>query len=1756
MSVEDIPLPTDNNCPKLIYDTYEEKHGYRPIKYEELPDHIFHTYMEQTDISDITLMEHFCAELEIKNGPGLATDSYPKEELQMDMGQKANSEPSKPARGIQSTNLLAAESEGPTQHQETCADHNEVPIDDSVFWMSELERTSCSTNELISEITDEQLRKKPKKVKFADEVSPGISSSKTIPTQESKEEEENKENQDELVIAYCEQVKRPRKHQAEWLIPSIYTTQVIYHEGTDNFEVESCSPPEQEYYQNKENDMINFSEDTANFDQYEKMADLDYFGKVENEIQKEFLPDYSVGFTVLHSKKGSNQQPLENSWYKKAIMNSKQSTVTAEVQGVEIKVLFDTGASRALINSKVLDQHPELAALPRMKIAPRQITVASAEQVTVTECIRLKLHMQGHDVLVTALVMPMTNNLHLVLGMKEFMEGEIDIQCSKGKIEMVNRSIPVRPLQGTYISPGKTREINFGIQEAPLEFVSAEGAILNAEIPTEHGTRINTVKIDIKDRLCTLKLTNNTTKPWKISNKTPIGYLDMRSVGYYDMSEDNIIAYLQKNQPGFQLLTEEQQEQVFQDLIPNIDDEEKPRNTELVDAHLPKSERKVKISGKDPYPWLDPEDPRRFMTDSELIRTSINLDKSQLSNKQKEKFYEILDQHRDAFSLRDEIGLCPNMEVSLELHDKKPFQIRPYPIAENQKEIIDKEMRKGVKLGILKVGQTSYSSPIMLIPRKNSPIPRIVTDFRHLNTRLVKMTASIPLLRDAINTIGASECEVISVIDLRDAYHTLRLHKDSQKYCGITPYHGSQTYLYQRLGMGLAVSPAIWQNFINRVLDGIPTKKHHMAIMDDCLVHSKTKQHITHLIQLFKALIKNGLKISPRKCQFFRKDLVYMGHNITIRGKRPCIQPMKERTDAIQKLNQPTSPKECKRFCGMINFLSMFLKDLQIKLAPIYALTRKGVKFEWTKECQENFEAIKELVCKAPVLYMPTMNGYFHMYSDTSKIGTGASLYQEQEGEQRLVGFNSKKLPEVASRYGISELELFGLTINVCSFKTLLTNRDFAAYVDHSALKDIVRAKRDPTTNRIKRLLEILMDYSFTLAYKKGTEMVICDFLSRHPDNDTSPENEIIPVSFNAVQTRSAARKAGVSISSLYPKQKRVQTEQRQEAQGQTPVHTEQRNLAKGLTRVQKGVYSPHVPPQIQKVVNQVPFQHPDEVPKVQEEQKEHLLPPYSGLIQSYVPKFRQLSLRKPEKTWDEGMINDYPDVEVLEEPPEQEESPILKTIKDNRVFRKHLPQQVEINEMLKNLRKRVIHDYSIPLTHKQFRAEYTNDPVLYAILQYIEKQRCSFTGRAAVQFKSECSNYVSIEGLLFKIVYRGLNEEPTLALCVPQKYVPTILYQYHDMILSGHQGYIRTFNTITKKYYFPRMGQIIRQYILSCHECQSRREKVPDKQVTFLRLPVDYKPMSRMSMDVKEMLPSNQGYKHVLVCTCELTNYVVGIPIPNQKSDTLMEALFFRVICMFGNPKVILTDQATGFNSKQVNALYRCMNMQPFVIMPKHHSSLKTERQIQTLNTMIGKYLTDEGRDWPVYVAPCVYAMNTFESTATGYSPFEMVFLRKPPNLLDYDLDILEESYKLDPSEYMKEMYKRFRKMKVIVLDKLYTDKQKELVKQDRKHPDSKVFTEGDLVFLDLEGAAKQARIPNKKLNKQTWVGPLKITQVIDDQKYMISDWEGKSVPVLVTKEKLKPYHMNIGFMENYKLVTVSKLRDLLTAMAKYAQD
>ena len=239
----------------------------------------------------------------------------------------------------------------------------------------------------------------------------------------------------------------------------------------------------------------------------------------------------------------------------------------------------------------------------------------------------------------------------------------------------------------------------------------------------------------------------------------------------------------------------------------------------------------------------------------------------------------MISRYKEAFSLRGEIGHCPNLKADIQMIDDSPFFVRPFPIGEEDKGFMDNQMERLVSLGILSKKSMSHTSPVMLITRKLTKDKRPVVDFQLLNTRILHRNTSIHLMKDVLNILGNSKCEVMSCVDTKDAYHSIPLTEWSKEFCAILPYFGSPIYHYEVLPMGIACTPQIWMDYITLILNELEDKSKYIAIMDDLMIHSLKPVHWQLLEQLFQSMIKNGLKLSPRKCQLFQTKLLYMGND-------------------------------------------------------------------------------------------------------------------------------------------------------------------------------------------------------------------------------------------------------------------------------------------------------------------------------------------------------------------------------------------------------------------------------------------------------------------------------------------------------------------------------------------------------------------------------------------------------------------------------------------------------------------------------------------------------------------------------------------------------------------------------------------------------------------------------------------------------------------------------------------------------------
>ena len=264
---------------------------------------------------------------------------------------------------------------------------------------------------------------------------------------------------------------------------------------------------------------------------------------------------------------------------------------------------------------------------------------------------------------------------------------------------------------------------------------------------------------------------------------------------------------------------------------------------------------------------------------------------------------------------------------------------------------------------------------------------------------------------------------------------------------------------------------------------------------------------------------------------------------------------------------------------------------------------------------------------------------------------------------------------------------------------------------------------------------------------------------------------------------------------------------------------------------------------------------------------------------------------------------------------------------------------------------------------------------------------------------------------------------------------------------------------------------------------------------------------MAYLSADIKYMPKGIYDCEYLLVLVCEITVFIIAIPLIKHDAVTISHALLVRVIFIFGPPKTLIIDEDRALSSKVMHYILDVLKINTKIISPHNHGSLKTERYIQTINNLITRQLTGKGKEWPLFVMSTCYAMNTFVSPITGFSPYELVFLKKPPDLLNLYFQPLETVAK-DFREYCVKMKARLNEVATVVMEMKAQQQQRQAEMAAARPEPFQTFQEDQLVYLPAPSASSL----NTKTRKciADFVGPLVVSKVLDSTHYVLSDLQG----------------------------------------------
>ena len=312
-----------------------------------------------------------------------------------------------------------------------------------------------------------------------------------------------------------------------------------------------------------------------------------------------------------------------------------------------------------------------------------------------------------------------------------------------------------------------------------------------------------------------------------------------------------------------------------------------------------------------------------------------------------------------------------------------------------------------------------------------------------------------------------------------------------------------------------------------------------------------------------------------------------------------------------------------------------------------------------------------------------------------------------------------------------------------------------------------------------------------------------------------------------------------------------------------------------------------------------------------------------------------------------EGIISEIyesPDNSYVQEPQE------LKDLVDStKLIQKFLPKQTDIDKILEIIKRKVLKGTHLPLMIKEIQAGYLSSPYFKDLYLFLSQNKLPSKRSAVKKVETLAESFVLLDSLIFKLVTTP--DKEAAVLVIPETCIDKIIVLYHTSLFAGHQGVVKIYLTMKDKFFITNLMHYLRSFIKGCHICQlSRSDKPPTGQLQP-QIYLNYRPMSKLSMDLKVMPRSQKGHKFILCIIDEMMNYLITVPIFRSRSEEVGEALIEHVILKFCAPDCIIMDQDSAFMSTLMNSLFRKLNIKIMTVAPYNHQSLQAEHGNKTLS-------------------------------------------------------------------------------------------------------------------------------------------------------------------------------------------------------------
>lgn len=443
---------------------------------------------------------------------------------------------------------------------------------------------------------------------------------------------------------------------------------------------------------------------------------------------------------------------------------------------------------------------------------------------------------------------------------------------------------------------------------------------------------------------------------------------------------------------------------------------------------------------------------------------------------------DILNQYPSLFD--GKIGQIPTLVHLSLVENAKPIIEPPRRVPFSMLEPLKKELQNMEANGIIvkETEPTEWVNSMVIINKRNSGL-KVVLDPRNLNKYIKRPHCQMPTIDEL--TVKFTGAKLFSTLDASSAFWMLKLDDESSKLCCFNTPFGR--YRYLRLPYGISSAPDIFHYTVSQIfhdIEGVST------YIDDICVSGKNKiEHDDRLLQVLKRAHNYGIKFNINKCKFAAQEVLYLGHKFSSEG----LSPDPSKIIAIQEMPRPKNQKELQRFLGVVNYVSKFIQNFSSLTAPLRAMLRKNVDFQWQNEQEQSFLKLKSMLVSPPVLTYYDQSKELTMSVDSSCSGLGAVLLSEG----KPIAYASRALTASQCNYCQIEKEMLAIVFGCTRFHQYIFNRKVNVESDHKPLECLFKKPIAAAPLRLQRMMLKVQRYDLNVTYKPGKELLIADTLSR-----------------------------------------------------------------------------------------------------------------------------------------------------------------------------------------------------------------------------------------------------------------------------------------------------------------------------------------------------------------------------------------------------------------------------------------------------------------------------------------------------------------------------------------------------------------------------------------------------------------------------------------------------------------------------------